>query len=41
MVWLILGEAAETVLGNLGNVRSMIIIAMCSIVLASPCFITD
>jgi len=40
MVWLSVGETAETVLGILGNVRSMIIIAMCSIVLASQCFIT-
>jgi len=42
MIWLSLGETAETVLGTVGNVRRIrIIIAMCSIDLASQCFITD
>jgi len=36
------GETAETVLGIVGNVRRIrIIISMCSIDLASQCFITD
>ena len=42
MDWHIVGETAETVLGNLGNVRRIrIIIELCSIDLASQCFITD
>jgi len=42
MVWLSVGETAETVLGTVGNVtRIRIIIAMCSIDLASQYFITD
>jgi hypothetical protein len=42
MFWQSVGETAETVFGIVGNVRSIrIIIAMCSIDLASQCFITD
>jgi hypothetical protein len=42
MDWQSAGETAETVLGNLGNVRRIrIIFVMCSIDLASQCFITD
>jgi hypothetical protein len=42
MDWQNVGESEETVLGNLGNVRRIrIIIAMCSIDLASQCCITD
>jgi len=42
MVWLSVGETAETVLGILGNLRKIrIIIAMCSTDLASQYFITD
>jgi len=42
MVWQIVGETAETVLGIVGNVRRIsIIIVMCSIDLASQCFITE
>jgi len=40
--WQSVGETAETVLGNVGNVRRItIIIVMCSIDLASQYFITD
>jgi len=40
--WQSVGETAETVLGIVGNVRGIrIIIVMCSIDLASKCFITD
>jgi len=42
MVWLNVGNTAETVLGTVGNVRRIrIIIPMCSIDLARQCFITD
>jgi len=42
MDWQNVGGTAETVLGNVGNVRRIrIIIVMCSIDLASQCFITD
>jgi len=42
MDWQSVGKTAETVLGNVGNVRRIrIIIVMCSIVLARQCFITD
>jgi len=42
MDWQNVGKTAETVLGNVGNVRKIrIIIVMCSIDLAGQCFITD
>ena len=42
MVWQIVRETAETVVGIVGNVRRIrIIIVMCSIDLASQWFITD
>jgi len=39
MVWLSVGETAETVLGVVGNVRRIKI--MCSIVLTGRCLIID
>jgi len=42
MVCQIVGETAETVFGIVGNDRKLrIIIVMCSIDLASECFIMD
>jgi hypothetical protein len=42
MDWQNAGETAETVLGNVGNIRRIrIIISMWSTDLASQCFITD
>jgi hypothetical protein len=42
MDWQIVGGTAETVLEIVGNFRKIrIIIVMCSVDLASQCFITD